>query len=127
MPEMASIRAARNRPNHSKPAAEKLSKRSSINLIELYAMPRQRSWDSTKRILEKNCAAWLDKEFAAITMIDAYKLLDPIVAKGHGPKAEVTLAWLRKIVAVGVQARLGRHPDDQCRLMKKEPRSGLFG
>ena len=68
-----------------------------MTLIKRYAIPKQRSWDSTKRILEKNCADWLDKPFTSITKADARELRDKILAEGHGPKARVTLAWLRKL------------------------------
>jgi integrase len=67
------------------------------DFIELYAKPRQRSWDATQRILLKNCAAWLDLDITSIAKKDALALLDRLVAEGHGPKAKVTLAWLRKL------------------------------
>lgn len=65
--------------------------------IELYAKPRQRSWDDTQPVLVKNCAIWLDRDIKTITEGDAQALIDSYAAEGHGPKAEVTLAWLRKL------------------------------
>ena len=95
MPKTVLIHAAINPLSWQR--MEKLSKRSSMTLIKRYAIPKQRSWDSTKRILEKNCADWLDKPFTSITKADARELRDKILAEGHGPKARVTLAWLRKL------------------------------
>ncbi len=65
--------------------------------IEHYAKPKQRSWGNTKRILTKNCAVWLERDFKSITKADVRTLLRQLVSDGHGPKAEVTLAWLRKL------------------------------
>lgn len=63
--------------------------------IELYAKPRQRTWDQTQRALKINCKAWLNKPIGQITETDAYKVLDELVASGRGPTAALTLAWLR--------------------------------
>jgi integrase len=65
--------------------------------IDLYAKPRQRTWDQTQRALTQNCAAWADREFTSISKKDAYALLDAIVKEGHGPTAALTLAWLKKL------------------------------
>ena len=65
--------------------------------VDLYAKPRQRTWKETERTLRKNCADWLDRPIATITKADAYDLLDGFVAAGHGPKARLTLAWLRTL------------------------------
>ncbi|MDH3579215.1 MAG: Arm DNA-binding domain-containing protein, partial [Hyphomicrobiales bacterium] len=74
--------------------------------IEKYAKPRQRTWDQTERTLkgtkaeQKNregVVAWHNRPFAEITKKEAYDLLDGLVADGRGPKAELTLAWLRTL------------------------------
>lgn len=65
--------------------------------IEHYAQPRQRTWAQTERALKVNCKGWLNKPIKDITKKDAYALLDPLVAKGQGPTAGVTLAWLRTL------------------------------
>jgi integrase len=65
--------------------------------IKLYAMPRQRTWEQTRHVLKSNCAAWLAKPIAEITKADARTLLEGFVAEGHGPKAGLTLAWLRTL------------------------------
>jgi integrase len=63
--------------------------------VQLYAKPRQRTWDQTERILKRNCAPWLKKPIASITKSDAYDLLDGFKADGHDYKAGITLRWLR--------------------------------
>lgn len=63
--------------------------------IERYAKPRQRSWAETKRILEVNCAGWLDRSIASITQTDVQDLLDEFLAVGYPTKARVTFAWLK--------------------------------
>jgi integrase len=83
--------------NGAEAASGTLYKTVADQFIELYAKPRQRSWGNTKRILTKTCAAWLERDIKTITKADAYTLLDKFVVDGHGPKAEVTLAWLRKL------------------------------
>jgi integrase len=65
--------------------------------IEHHAKPRQRTWHQTERVLKRNCAAWLDRPFDSITKQDARALLRGYVAEGHGPKAQVTRAWLKKL------------------------------
>jgi integrase len=67
------------------------------DFIKLYAKPRQRTWDQTRRILLVNCAPWLNKPITDIGKKDAYNLLDGFIAAGHGPKAAVTLAWIKKL------------------------------
>jgi integrase len=64
--------------------------------VEMYAKPNHRTWVQTQCML-KSCKDWLHRPIAEITKKDAYELLDPIVASGHGPKADVTLSWLRKL------------------------------
>lgn len=63
--------------------------------VEQYAKPRQRTWDQTERALKINCAAWLKLPITTITKAMAYTLLEGFVAEGKGPKAGVTLAWLK--------------------------------
>jgi integrase len=96
--------------------------------IEDYAKPKQRGWDRTQRILTKNCAPWLKKEFASINEDDAYALLKPIKAAGHEPKAEVTLAlvktlwrWAKKrkwvpasVIMDDVEFHYIKKPRDRC-------------
>lgn len=65
--------------------------------IEHYAKPRQRTWDQTERVLKNNCAAWLKRPINDIGKTDARKLLRGFIAEGHGPKAAVTRAWLKKL------------------------------
>lgn len=65
--------------------------------IELYAKPRQRTWKHTEGVLKRNCAPWLRRQMGSITKRDAYDLLEGFVADGHGPKAGLTLAWLRTL------------------------------
>jgi integrase len=65
--------------------------------IELYAKPRHKSWDNTRRVLTKNATVWLDRDIRSISRSDAYTLLDGIVTSGQGAKAESTHAWLRKL------------------------------
>lgn len=65
--------------------------------IEKYAKVRQRTWPETRRVLLRNCHAWLNRPIDEITETDAYQLLDGFIADGHGHKARVTLAWLRKL------------------------------
>ncbi len=63
--------------------------------VEKHAKPRQRTWTETERILKS--LPWGDRPFASISKTDAYKLLDGFVADGNGPKAKVTLAWLKTL------------------------------
>ncbi len=63
--------------------------------IERYAKPRQRSWAETKRILEVNCARWLDRSIGSITQAEVQDLLDEFLAAGHPSKARVTHSWLK--------------------------------
>jgi len=65
--------------------------------IELYARPRQRTWEQTEYYLKRVCAAWLDKPFASISKRDAYIMLERFVRDGHGRKAAVTLAWIKTL------------------------------
>ena len=65
--------------------------------ITHYAKPRQRTWDQTERVLKNNCAAWLKRPINDIGKQDARKLLRGFIADGHGPKAAVTRAWLKKL------------------------------
>jgi integrase len=65
--------------------------------VELYAKPRQRTWEQTQNVLKRNCKPWLKKQFSAITKRDAYNLLEAFIAEGHGPKAGLTLAWLKTL------------------------------
>ena len=65
--------------------------------IEHYAKPRQRTWDQTERVLKNNCAAWLKRPVGTVTKQDARELLRGIIADGHGPKAGLTRAWLKKL------------------------------
>ena len=65
--------------------------------IELYAKPRQRTWNQTERILKRNCASWLTKPISAIIKADAYNLLEGFIADGHVYKAGITLRWLKTI------------------------------
>lgn len=66
--------------------------------IELYAKPHQRSWDATERALLKSIPKdWLKKDITAISRRDALTMVDRLVKDGHGPKAKVTVAWLRKL------------------------------
>jgi integrase len=65
--------------------------------VEVYAKPRQRTWEETERTLKKSCAPWLDRPFSEITKADAYDLLEGYVADGHPYKAVRTLSWLRTL------------------------------
>jgi len=65
--------------------------------IELRARPRQRAWKQTRRVLEVNCADWLQHPIASITQTDAQDLLEGFLSKGQEGKAHVTHAWLRAI------------------------------
>jgi integrase len=66
--------------------------------IKEYAKPRQRTWDQTERILKKNVPAkWLKRSINEITKKDARDLQKGLVADGHGYKAAVTHAWLKKL------------------------------
>jgi integrase len=65
--------------------------------IEEYAKPRQRTWDQTERVLKRNCAEWLNRPISEITKNDARTLLRGFIAKGQGPKAGLTRAWLKKL------------------------------
>jgi integrase len=73
--------------------------------IALYARPKQRTWDQTERVLMNNCKEWLEVDIASITESDANRLLDKLVTAGHGPKAAVTLAHLRKLWRWAYKAR----------------------
>ncbi|QPC43889.1 integrase family protein [Kaustia mangrovi] len=64
--------------------------------IELYAKPRQRTWHETERVL-KSCTDWHKRQIDRITKRDAYDILDGFIADGHGPKARVTLSWLKTL------------------------------
>lgn len=64
------------------------------DFIELYAKPRQRTWDETQRVL-KSLTPWLNRDIATITPPAAYKLLEGFIAEGHPSKAAVTQRWLK--------------------------------
>lgn len=78
--------------------------------IDLYAKPRQRSWDDTQRVLTKNCAAWLNRDIASISKKEAQALLDAMVTSGHAGNAAATRAWLRKLWRWAVQRELVASP-----------------
>jgi integrase len=63
--------------------------------IERYAKPRQRSWALTQRVLEANCARWLDRSIGSITQAEVQELLDEFLAGGQPAKARVTHSWLK--------------------------------
>jgi site-specific recombinase XerD len=74
--------------------------------IELYAKRRQRTWKHTERTLKgsrvereqvQGIARWLKLPIVSITSRDAYSLLDGMIAEGHGPKAQLTLAWIKTL------------------------------
>jgi integrase len=65
--------------------------------IELYAKPRQRTWEQTRDVLKRNCKPWLKKQFGSITKKHAYDLLDGFIADERPYKAAVTLAWLKTL------------------------------
>ena len=66
--------------------------------IELHAKPHQRSWDATERALLRSVPQdWLNRDITTITRRDALAMVDQLVKDGHGPKAKVTVAWLRKL------------------------------
>ena len=74
--------------------------------IEQYAKRRQRTWDQTEYALKgsageqrsgRGIARWLRRPIASITKTEAYDLLEGMIADGHGPKASVTLSWLRTL------------------------------
>lgn len=60
-------------------------------------MPRQRTWNQTQRVLKSNCKIWLNTPIDDIAAKDAQKLLQGFVAEGHGYKAGITRAWLKKL------------------------------
>jgi integrase len=85
-------------PNAPKPVASKTSYGSVVDrFIEQYAKPRQRTWDQTQRVLKNNCKPWLNRPIDKITKNDAYELLDGFTKEDKGPKAAVTLAWMKKL------------------------------
>ena len=57
----------------------------------------QRSWQSTEKILLKNCAGWLARPFGSITKSEARELLKRYVAEGHGYKASKTCAYIKRL------------------------------
>ena len=65
------------------------------DFIAKHAKPRQRTWKETERILKS--LPWGDRPISSITKKDAYALLDGFVADGHGPKAKVTLGWIKTL------------------------------
>jgi integrase len=65
------------------------------DFIELYAKPRQRTWDETQRVLKSGCKPWLKRGITTITPAEAYKLLEGYVADGHPSKAAVLQRWLK--------------------------------
>jgi len=65
--------------------------------INEYAKPRQRTWDQTERILKKNCADFLKRPIDKITKKEIDELLSGFIADGHGYKAGITRAWLKKM------------------------------
>ena len=68
------------------------------DFIELHAKPKQRTWDATERALLRSVPQeWLDRDITTITRRDALAMVDQLVKDGHGPKAKVTVAWLRKL------------------------------
>ena len=68
------------------------------DFIELHAKPNQRAWDATERALLRSVPQdWLDRDITTITRRDALAMVDQLVKDGHGPKAAVTVAWLRKL------------------------------
>ena len=68
------------------------------DFVELYAKPNQRAWDATERALLRSVPQdWLNRDITTITRGDAFAMADQLVKDGHGPKAKVTVAWLRKL------------------------------
>jgi integrase len=83
-------------PRVSSPTYETVVK----DFIELYAKPRQRTWDQTERILlgtNKAPHPWLQRPIHEITKQDARTLLNGYLAQGYDYKASVSRAWLRKL------------------------------
>ena len=77
------------------PTPEKTYEEVVTEFIEEYAKPNQRSWKLTEGHLRS--VPWKDKPFTSITKHDARAFLRPLVLEGHGAKARVTLAWLKKL------------------------------
>ena len=88
----------RERMEEATPESGNLYRTVVEQFIELHAKPKQRSWDATARALLKSVPQeWLDRDFTTITRRDALAMVDQLVKDGHGPKAKVTVAWLRKL------------------------------
>ena len=110
---MAAGQALRELEDGNDPAVAKLERKARQpvtfkglvdQFIEKHAKPRQRTWRETERTLRANCADWLERPAMSITETDAYELLDGFVAEGKGHKARVTLAWLKTLWALGLEA-----------------------
>ena len=85
-------------PREQQPTASKKTFEAIVDqFIALYAQPRQRTWNQTRDVLKRNCAPWLRRQMSSITKRDAYDLLEQFIAEGHGPKAGLTLAWLKTL------------------------------
>lgn len=85
-------------PREANPEPSKLTFEAVVDqFIEKYAKPRQRTWKHTEQILKTSCRPWLARPITSITKADAFELLDGFIAAGHGPKAGLTLAWLRTL------------------------------
>ena len=66
--------------------------------IERYAKANQRSWEETRRILDREVVkAWRGRHLAAIGRADVHELLDSIVDRGAPIMANRVLAALRKM------------------------------
>jgi integrase len=63
--------------------------------IELRAKPRQRTWNQTRDVLNKNCKDWLKLPIEDIKKSHVNKLLDGFARDGHHAKAAHTYRWLK--------------------------------
>lgn len=65
-----------------------------LDLYEKREGKARKSWPETRRILEKECAAWLEREVSEITRRDVRDLLDAVVDRGSPVMANRLRAYL---------------------------------
>ena len=75
--------------------------------VERYAKAKQRSWEETKRILDREVVKpWRGRRLSAISRADVHELLDAVVDRGTPVMANRVLAALRKMCGWAVERGL---------------------
>lgn len=89
-------------------AAERdLVERVANEFVQRYCKPKNRSWEETARLLDREVVTpWRGRHLAAITRADVNELLDGVVDRGSGIAANRLLAALRRMCGWAIERGL---------------------